>query len=149
MYGKCIQNHALCKLALQQIELNRQLQNQLLQLRDEHQSIIQSLRDAHVLIERHTESCVKMAANEVCGCGCVCSFCAYVHISIVCNSMDSIVVMSLLAIYQAGLQKELDSKQDRLNALEENLKASTIMCDTLEDTLNQQRQKVCVCVCWV
>eukprot|EP00731_Ephydatia_muelleri_P011071 Em0005g1657a len=88
-----------------QIELNRQLQNQLLQLRDEHQSIIQSLRDAHVLIERHTESCVKMAANE------------------------------------AGLQEELDSKQDRLNALEENLKASSIMCDTLEDTLNQQRQK--------
>lgn len=71
------------------------------------------------------------------------------HNSIVCNSMDSIVVMRLLAICQAGLQEELDSKQDRLNALEENLKASSIMCDTLEDTLNQQRQKVCVCVCRV
>lgn len=50
---------------LQQVELNHQLQAQLLGLREEHQAILQQLKEAHNLIQRHVETSVKLSANKV------------------------------------------------------------------------------------
>ena len=47
------------------MELNHQLQEQLSALREEHQSIIQQLKEAHSLVERHIDNSAKLSATEV------------------------------------------------------------------------------------
>lgn len=47
------------------MELNRQLQDQLSALREEHQGMIQQLKEAHSVIDRHIESTTMLSANEV------------------------------------------------------------------------------------
>lgn len=49
----------------QQTELNKQLQDQLFSQRTEHQEILRQLKDAHLLIEKHTESLISATQNEV------------------------------------------------------------------------------------
>ena len=50
------------------MELNQQLQDQLSTLREEHQGMIQRLKDAHSVVDRHIESSAKLSAYEVtCG----------------------------------------------------------------------------------
>ncbi len=49
----------------QHMELNRQLQVQLAGLREEHQTTIQQMKEAHTLIERHVESSARLGASEV------------------------------------------------------------------------------------
>ena len=50
---------------LQQVELNHQLQAQLLGLREEHQAILQQLKEAHNLIQRHVETSAKLSSSKV------------------------------------------------------------------------------------
>jgi len=47
------------------VELSRQLQAQLVGLREEHQAILQRLKEAHGLIERHLETNAQLSASEV------------------------------------------------------------------------------------
>ena len=52
-------------LLLQQLEVVDRLQDQLTGLREEHCSVLQSLKDAHQLIERHVETANKATNKEV------------------------------------------------------------------------------------
>ena len=47
------------------MELNHQLQEQLSALREEHQTVIQQLKEAHSLVERHIENSTKLSTAEV------------------------------------------------------------------------------------
>ncbi len=50
------------------MELNKQLQVQLASLREEHQTTIQQMKEAHSLIERHVDSSARLSVSEVrCG----------------------------------------------------------------------------------
>ena len=51
----------------QQVELGHQLQSQLAGLREEHQTTLLCLKEAHTLIERHVESSAQLSASEVRG----------------------------------------------------------------------------------
>lgn len=52
-------------MSLQQVELNKQLQEQLSGLRKEHQDVLRQLKEAYSLLERHVDSLGGLTASEV------------------------------------------------------------------------------------
>lgn len=49
----------------QTVELNKQLQVQLSGVRGEHQTVLDQLKEAHSLLDKHIETCNRAQENEV------------------------------------------------------------------------------------
>lgn len=52
-------------ITLQQVELCKHVQTQLSSLREEYQGVLNQVKEAHTLLERHVERTVKSTENEV------------------------------------------------------------------------------------
>ena len=126
LWEKSIKDHwCVFMLDLQNAELNKQLQVQLSSVRDEHQTVLSRLKEAHALLDKHIETSNKAQENEVTSQNaCVRNSPWFTYIYNICEIQHNLQMKTELLLDQKqSLERELTDLTNQLTSQRQELTA--------------------------